>query len=108
MMRVGSTAAMVAAIIAAVVCAAHVAMASQCVGGPCSPAHQQVRPPAGECTATRRLTLSLSCVCVCVQCGAPFVNAPQFHVMDLTCGENDPNGMWLPLAVCQWPALLIS
>jgi len=26
------------------------------------------------------------------QCGKPFTNAPKFHVMDKSCGENDPNG----------------
>ena len=39
---------------------------SQCVGGPCGPSHQQ--------------------------CGPLFEAAPQFHVMDKSCGENDPNG----------------
>lgn len=34
---------------------------NKCVGGPCGPAHQQ--------------------------CGDPFQNAPEFHVMDATCGE---------------------
>lgn len=40
--------------------------ASQCVNGPCGPGNDQ--------------------------CGAPFgQNSPQYHIRDLSCGENDPN-----------------
>jgi sucrose-6-phosphate hydrolase SacC (GH32 family) len=53
--------------LAAGAAAVSVAMAvNQCVGGPCGPAHQL--------------------------CGPTFdTTSPQFHIRDLSCGENDPN-----------------
>ena len=40
--------------------------ATECVNGPCSPGNEQ--------------------------CGPEFTDAPQFHIRDQSCAENDPNG----------------
>ena len=66
---------MLASILAATLVSATLADVSQCVaeGGkttPCRPGHQTCPP------------VSLN----------QYVTAPQFHVKDASCGENDPNG----------------
>lgn len=58
------------AVLSAVVAAGVVVAArgdpTQCLNGPCGPGNDQ--------------------------CGEPFAAAPQFHIMDKSCAENDPNG----------------